>query len=64
MTTAEAITALRIASAARLTEDKAERRKANKAFKAAALNLWNAWKAEGHPENVTELLNAYNICFA
>ena len=64
MTTTEAINALRIAATARQTTDKVERRKANKAFKAAALSLWAAWEIEGHPEKATEILNAYNICFA
>ena len=64
MTTAEAIIALRAASEARCTADKTARRAANKAFKVAALNLWNAWKAERHPDHVTEIMNAYDICFA
>jgi hypothetical protein len=64
MTTTEAINALRIAATARQTTDKVERRKANKAFNAAALSLWTAWKIEGHPEKATEILNAYGICFA
>lgn len=64
MTTTEAIIALRSASEARCTADKTARRAANKSFKVAALNLWNAWKAEGHPESATEILNAYGICFA
>ena len=64
MTTTEAITALRIAATARSTSDKVARRAANRAFKAASLNLWNAWKAEGHPESATEILNAYGIFFA
>lgn len=64
MTTAEAIAALRIASAARLTTDKVARRKANKAFKAAALSLWAAWQMEGYPEDANEVLRAYGICFA
>lgn len=64
MTTAEAIIALRAASEARCTADKTARRAANKAFKVAALNLWNDWKAERHPDHVTEILNAYGICFA
>ena len=64
MTTAAALIALRAASEARCTADKTARRTATKAFKVAALNLWNAWKAEGHPDQVTEVLNAYGICFA
>jgi len=64
MTTENAIAALRNASSARLTSDKIARRAANKAFNIAAKNLWNAWKAEGHPEHVTEILNCYGICFA
>jgi len=64
MTTTEAIAAIRIAATARLTTDKVARRKANKAFKAAALSLWAAWQIEGHPENANEVLRAYGICFA
>jgi hypothetical protein len=64
MTTTEAINALRIASAARMTTDKVERRKANKAFKSAALSLWAAWHAEGYPDAASEVLRAYGICFA
>ena len=64
MTTAEAITALQTASIARRTEDKVARRAANKAFKAAARNLWNAWLAEGCPDRAGEMLSAYGICFA
>jgi hypothetical protein len=64
MTTEEAITALTAASIARRTEDKVARRAANKAFKAASLNLWNAWIAEGYPDRAGEMLSAYGICFA
>ena len=64
MTTTEAINALRIAATARRTSDKVARRAANRAFKIAAQNLWNAWKAEGHPEAATEVLNCYGICLA
>jgi hypothetical protein len=64
MTTTEAIAALRIAATARMTTDKVARRKANKAFKAAALNLWAAWQIEGYPEDANEVLRAYGICFA
>ncbi len=64
MNTAEALIALRNASTGRTSSDKIVRLAANKAFKIAAKNLWNAWKAEGHPEHVTEVLNAYGICLA
>lgn len=64
MNTTEAITALRNAATARQTTDKVARRAANRAFKVAALALWNAWKAEGHPEAAGEYLSIYGICFA
>jgi hypothetical protein len=47
-----------------MTTDKVARRKANKAFKAAALNLWAAWQIEGYPEDANEVLRSYGICFA
>lgn len=65
MTTAEAIIEVRNTHTALYqASDKATRRAAKKAFKVAALNLWNAWKAEGHPEAAGEYLSIYGICFA
>jgi 2-hydroxychromene-2-carboxylate isomerase len=64
MNSTEAIAALKAANTARLTSDKLERLKANRAFKIAARALWNAWKNEGHPDHVTEVLNAYGIDLA
>lgn len=69
MTTTEAIievqtTHTAVTAALRNASDKATLRAARRAFKVAARNLWNAWKAERHPERATEILNAYGICFA
>jgi hypothetical protein len=65
MTTTEAIIEVRNTHTALYqASDKASRRAAKKAFKVAALNLWNAWKAEGHPEAAGEYLSIYGICFA
>lgn len=63
MTTTEAIAALQSIEG-RTSTDPIVRRAARRAFKVAARNLWNAWKAERHPERATEILNAYGICFA
>lgn len=63
MTTTEAISILQSIEG-RTSTDPIVRRAAKRAFKIAARNLWNAWKAEGHPERATEILNAYGICFA
>ena len=63
MTTTEAIAALQSIEG-RISTDPIVRRAARRAFKVAARNLWNAWKAERHPERATEILNAYGICFA
>ena len=63
MTTTEAIAALQSIKG-RTSTDPIVRRAARRAFKVAARNLWNAWKAERHPERATEILNAYGICFA
>jgi hypothetical protein len=52
------------AEALKSNADRATKAKASKAKNVAARNLWNVWNAEGHPESIREILNAYNICFA
>jgi hypothetical protein len=69
MTTAEAIIEVRnthsaVTAALHNRADKAALRDARRAYKIAALNLWNAWKSEGHPDKAGEILSAYGICFA
>lgn len=69
MTTTEAIievqtTHTAVSAALRNASDKATLRAARRAYKVASLNLWNAWKAEGHPEAAGEYLSIYGICFA